>query len=49
MSDRPVRIGLQLQPQHMDYPTIRRTAAEAGVDVLFATGSSGVTRQQKRF
>ncbi|WIM99005.1 LLM class F420-dependent oxidoreductase [Actinoplanes oblitus] len=38
MIDRPVRIGLQLQPQHMDYPTIRRTAAEAeeaGVDVLF--------------
>ena len=38
MIDRPVRIGLQLQPQHMDYATIRRTAAEAenlGVDVLF--------------
>ncbi|GIF14583.1 LLM class F420-dependent oxidoreductase [Actinoplanes teichomyceticus] len=38
MTDRPVRIGLQLQPQHMDYATIRRTAAEAeeaGVDVLF--------------
>jgi probable F420-dependent oxidoreductase len=38
MSERPVRIGLQLQPQHMDYATIRRTAAaaeEAGVDVLF--------------
>jgi probable F420-dependent oxidoreductase len=38
MIDRPVRIGLQLQPQHLDYPTIRRTAAaaeEAGVDVLF--------------
>jgi probable F420-dependent oxidoreductase len=38
MIDRPVRIGLQLQPQHMDYATIRRTVAEAeelGVDVLF--------------
>jgi probable F420-dependent oxidoreductase len=34
----PVRIGLQLQPQHADYAQIRRTAAaaeEAGVDVLF--------------
>jgi probable F420-dependent oxidoreductase len=38
MTLRPVRIGLQLQPQHADYATIRRTAAEAeelGVDVLF--------------
>src|ERR1700760_3248698 len=38
MIDRPVRIGLQLQPQHMDYDTIRRTASEAeemGVDVIF--------------
>jgi probable F420-dependent oxidoreductase len=38
MIDRPVRIGLQLQPQHMDYATIRRTASEAedlGLDVLF--------------
>jgi len=38
MTSRPVRIALQLQPQHMDYPTIRRTAAQAeelGVDVLF--------------
>jgi probable F420-dependent oxidoreductase len=38
MTLRPVRIALQLQPQHMDYKTIRRTAAEAeeiGVDVLF--------------
>jgi probable F420-dependent oxidoreductase len=38
MTLRPVRIALQLQPQHMDYPTIRRTAAQAeeiGVDVLF--------------
>ena len=35
---KPARIGLQLQPQHADYATIRRTAAEAeelGVDVLF--------------
>src|SRR4051794_7381846 len=38
MTSRPVRIALQLQPQHMDYATIRRTAAEAedlGVDILF--------------
>jgi len=38
MTLRPVRIALQLHPQHMDYQTIRRTAAEAeesGVDVLF--------------
>jgi probable F420-dependent oxidoreductase len=38
MTDRPVRIGLQLQPQHMEYETIRRAVAEAeelGVDVLF--------------
>ena len=38
MTSRPVRIGLQLQPQHADYATIRRTAAEAeelGVDILF--------------
>ncbi|MFD2767397.1 LLM class F420-dependent oxidoreductase [Micromonospora eburnea] len=38
MTDRPVRIGLTLQPQHMDYPTIRRTASAAedlGLDVLF--------------
>ncbi|SFB37320.1 probable F420-dependent oxidoreductase, MSMEG_2906 family [Amycolatopsis marina] len=35
---RPVRIGLQLQPQHADYATIRRAAAQAeelGVDILF--------------
>jgi probable F420-dependent oxidoreductase len=33
-----VRIGLQIQPQHADYATIRRVAAEAeelGVDILF--------------
>ena len=38
MTLRPIRIALQLQPQHMDYKTIRRTAAEAeemGLDVLF--------------
>jgi probable F420-dependent oxidoreductase len=38
MTSRPVRIALQLQPQHADYATLRRTAAEAeelGVDVLF--------------
>ncbi|WP_199433576.1 LLM class F420-dependent oxidoreductase [Qaidamihabitans albus] len=37
-ANRPVRIGLQLQPQHADYATIRRTAAEAeelGVDIVF--------------
>jgi probable F420-dependent oxidoreductase len=34
----PVRIGLQLQPQHADYQTIRATAAQAeelGADVIF--------------
>jgi probable F420-dependent oxidoreductase len=38
MTTRPVRIALQLQPQHMDYSTIRRTAADAedlGVDIIF--------------
>jgi probable F420-dependent oxidoreductase len=38
MSTRPVRIGIQIQPQHADYQTIRRTAAEAeelGADILF--------------
>ncbi|MEU8239590.1 LLM class F420-dependent oxidoreductase [Actinoplanes missouriensis] len=38
MINRPVRIGLQLQPQHMDYATIRRTASQAeelGADILF--------------
>jgi probable F420-dependent oxidoreductase len=37
-ANRPIRIGLQLQPQHADYATIRRTAAEAedlGVDIVF--------------
>ncbi|PXY25033.1 LLM class F420-dependent oxidoreductase [Prauserella sp. PE36] len=35
---RPIRIGLQLQPQHADYATIRRAASEAeelGVDIVF--------------
>ncbi|GAA2527893.1 LLM class F420-dependent oxidoreductase [Pilimelia columellifera] len=38
MTMRPIRIAFQLQPQHMDYRTIRRAAARAedlGVDVLF--------------
>ncbi len=37
-ADRPMRIGLQLQPQHGEYADIRRTASRAeelGVDVLF--------------
>ncbi|MCU1680774.1 MAG: class F420-dependent oxidoreductase [Amycolatopsis sp.] len=37
-AQRPVRIGLQIQPQHADYKTIRRTASEAedlGVDIVF--------------
>ncbi|GAB3699528.1 LLM class F420-dependent oxidoreductase [Mariniluteicoccus flavus] len=35
---RPARIGVQIQPQHADYPAIRRAVAraeEAGADVLF--------------
>jgi len=38
VSQRPVRIGLQVQPQHADYPAIRRTVAEAedlGADIVF--------------
>ena len=38
MTTRPVRIGLQLQPQHADYSTIRdtvRAAEDLGVDVIF--------------
>lgn len=34
----PVRIGLQLQPQHADYPAIRRAverAEELGVDIVY--------------
>jgi probable F420-dependent oxidoreductase len=37
-ANRPVRVGVQLQPQHADYADLRRavTAAEdAGVDVVF--------------
>ncbi|SNR53462.1 probable F420-dependent oxidoreductase, MSMEG_2906 family [Haloechinothrix alba] len=37
-TNRPVRIGLQLQPQHADYEAIRRTASaaeELGADVVF--------------
>jgi probable F420-dependent oxidoreductase len=35
---RPVRVGVQLQPQHADYADLRRAvdaAEEAGVDVIF--------------
>jgi hypothetical protein len=38
MTSRPIRIGLQLQPQHADYDTIRRTASAAedlGADIIF--------------
>jgi probable F420-dependent oxidoreductase len=38
MPSRPIRIGLQLQPQHADYRRIRGTVAQAeqlGVDVIF--------------
>ncbi|WP_305785642.1 LLM class F420-dependent oxidoreductase [Symbioplanes lichenis] len=38
MTQRPVRIGVQIQPQHADYAAIRRAAAEAeelGADILF--------------
>jgi probable F420-dependent oxidoreductase len=38
MTSRPVRIGVQLQPQHADYRGIRRAVAEAedlGTDILF--------------
>lgn len=37
MTIKPVRIGLQIQPQHADYEKIRSTAAEAealGVDII---------------
>jgi len=36
--DRPLRIGVQLQPQHADYAELRRAvdaAEDAGVDVIF--------------
>jgi len=38
MTERRIRIGLQLQPQHADYKTIRdrvREAEDLGVDVIF--------------
>ncbi|MHA6694194.1 LLM class F420-dependent oxidoreductase [Homoserinimonas sp. A520] len=38
MITRPIRIGVQLAPQHADYPKLRDTAAELedlGIDVLF--------------
>lgn len=38
MTNRPVRIAVQLQPQHAQYETIRDRAAELedlGVDILF--------------
>jgi probable F420-dependent oxidoreductase len=38
VTNRPVRIGIQLQPQHADYASIRRALTEAedlGVDVAF--------------
>jgi probable F420-dependent oxidoreductase len=37
-ANRPVRIGVQLQPQHADYATLRAAvdmAEEAGVDIIF--------------
>ena len=38
MTTRPIRLGVQLQPQHADYPKIRATVQELeqlGVDILF--------------
>jgi probable F420-dependent oxidoreductase len=38
VTDKPIRIAVQLQPQHADYKTIRRAVAEAedlGVDIAF--------------
>ena len=38
MTSRPVRIGVQIQPQHAEYRSIRRAVAEAedlGTDILF--------------
>jgi probable F420-dependent oxidoreductase len=38
VTTRPIRIALQIQPQHADYAAIRRTLAEAedlGVDIAF--------------
>ena len=36
--DRPLRVGVQLQPQHAEYSELRRAvdaAEQAGVDVIF--------------
>jgi probable F420-dependent oxidoreductase len=38
VTNHPIRIGVQLQPQHADYAAIRRTVSEAedlGVDIIF--------------
>src|SRR3982751_50602 len=38
MTTRSIRIGVQIKPEHADYPSIRRAAAEAedlGVDILY--------------
>ena len=38
VSERPVRVGVQVKPQHADYAQIRRACAaaeEAGVDIVF--------------
>lgn len=38
MAQRPIRVGLQLQPQHADYPAIRdtvRRAEDLGADLVF--------------
>ncbi|MBG6053680.1 putative F420-dependent oxidoreductase [Salinibacterium sp. CAN_S4] len=38
MTTRPIRLGVQVQPQHADYPTIRAAVQELeqlGVDILF--------------
>jgi probable F420-dependent oxidoreductase len=38
VNSRPVRIGVQIAPQHVDYSAIRHTAAQAediGVDIIF--------------
>lgn len=38
MTDRPIRLGVQLAPQHASYATIRETATELeelGIDILF--------------
>lgn len=38
MPDRPIRLGVQLQPQHVGYPKVRdtvRALEDLGVDILF--------------